>query len=287
MFVPFRYFFFAPKSAEFLAKFMKMTQSIKEYGSFSKGLKEGKWTEFYENDLVERGFYKNGFKEGPWETFYDDEYQWTHREKGGGEYLNGKRNGRWLFWDSDGEILEDGNYQEGKREGFWKLYNILDRKLFYYGEYKNDIKEGEWIEYYEKGKYINGKREGEWIYLSREKVIWWRGNYINNKKNGVWKYYDHLGIFKKEIIYKDDYEVQNFPEENGGEIIGDDLFGYLFSGRYRICSCEKKKHYFTEEGFKRNKDNLCPIDFHPVLNVIFISDPVLGTKEIEYSEIKE
>ena len=46
------------------------------------------------------------------------------------------------------------------------------------GDYKNRLKEGSWVEYYDngqlwrKGDYKNGKREGTWVGYYSEGTIW-------------------------------------------------------------------------------------------------------------------
>lgn len=71
------------------------------------------------------------------------------------------------FEDKDGDFLSSQGYKiKGKMEGEYRSYS--DGKLEYVFNYKNDMKEGLGVEYWENGKiktqgqYIKDKKEGEW-----------------------------------------------------------------------------------------------------------------------------
>ena len=66
-----------------------------------------------------------------------------------GEFVAGKRHGKWIWRYPGGKIREEGVYEHGVEVGTWTQYHENGQKL---GE----------------GQYIDGKREGEWH--------WWREN---------------------------------------------------------------------------------------------------------------
>jgi len=129
----------------------------------------------------------------------------------GGEYSNGKRNGKGKEYNNKGELIFEGEYLNGQRwNGIGKEY--FKNELTFEGEYSkgeklgktsnilNDVKtrNGYLIEYYSNG---NLKFEGE---------------YINGKRNGKGKEYNDKGklIFEGEYLY--DYKLKGklFIKEN-------------------------------------------------------------------------
>ena len=64
------------------------------------------------------GTLRNGKKEGPWVYFYDNG-QLMNKEN----YKDGKRDGPWVrYWDN-GQLWNKGNYKDGKVEGPWVYYS--------------------------------------------------------------------------------------------------------------------------------------------------------------------
>ena len=62
-----------------------------------------------------------------------------------GEYLNGKRNGKWKEYDYDGKLKFEGEYLNGKRHGKGKEYYY--NRLIFEGEYLNGKRHGKGKEY--------------------------------------------------------------------------------------------------------------------------------------------
>ncbi len=85
----------------------------------------------------------NGLKQGFWRIRYDTD------EGGGkceGHFVNGKVNGPWRDWRSNGQLWVELNYANGVHHGFWKIWNV-DGSLKFNGHYINGASEGEQIEY--------------------------------------------------------------------------------------------------------------------------------------------
>jgi len=85
------------------------------------------------------GWIKDGRKEGYWTEYFSNGQLW-HK----GDYKNGNREGPWVFYYKTGGLSATGKYENGKREGFWISHNELGGVLMQ-GEYKNDKKEGRWV----------------------------------------------------------------------------------------------------------------------------------------------
>ena len=64
-----------------------------------------------------------------------------------GNYIDGKKDGKWIYWYSDDNIFSDGkikeyyHYKNGFRHGDWKLINI-DENYWEHGEYRNGVQVG-------------------------------------------------------------------------------------------------------------------------------------------------
>ena len=110
-------------------------------------------------------------------TVNDDEIKFE------GIYQNGKSEGHWISWWSNGQKYEERNYVNGKKEGLWINW------------YDNGQK-------YEEGNYLNGDRKGLWI-------RWWSNgqkssevNYRNGKEEGLWLYWHPNGQIELEKNYR-------------------------------------------------------------------------------------
>ena len=80
-----------------------------------------------------------------------------------------------------------GNVQNGKKEGEWFFFTT-NGKLWEKGIYKNGVLEGEWVSYhdnggvYKRGTYRNGEKVGEWILYGKDGQIWMIQPYKNGEE---------------------------------------------------------------------------------------------------------
>ena len=83
-------------------------------------------------DLVERdGLYYKKFTEVP----FTGEIEGVDQ----GKIKNGKKEGPWVIYYSDGQLFSKGEYKNGLREGPWVYYSRNGILLtFLSGVYKND-----------------------------------------------------------------------------------------------------------------------------------------------------
>ena len=83
------------------------------------------------------------------------------------DVVNGKKNGDFIVYFSNGSIQIAGTMKENKNVGEWKYY-FPNGSLQTSGFYENDIPTGKWTWFNPRGKiieegiYVEGKREGEW-----------------------------------------------------------------------------------------------------------------------------
>ena len=72
------------------------------------------------------------------------------------------------------------------------------------GGYKNRLKEGSWVEYYDngqlwrKGDYKNGKREGYWVTYWSNGQLYYQGDFKNDKREGSW-----IGYYSDGTIWQE------------------------------------------------------------------------------------
>lgn len=171
----------------------------------------------------------DGLRHGVWQKTYDGSKQLRYS----GRFEHGKEVGIFNFYDKDGghptavkrytsgsDLLDVSFYtKEGKkvsegtmkgrlREGDWTYYHQDGTSILSTERYKNDLKEGKKIEYYNNGikaleeSYIAGKREGVALYYTEDQVLLKELTYQNDLLNGLAKLYDPLGVLIKEGTYK-------------------------------------------------------------------------------------
>ncbi len=129
-------------------------------GSYSIDRKVGNWTGFYENGLKKfSGNYDNGVETGLWTTFHDV----TETVSSEGLFVEGKRDGAWVWKYPNGQIREEGVFKDGKETGTWSSY------------YENGQKEG-------TGEYVNGLREGLWTWWRQDGKVWRTVNFAKGKE---------------------------------------------------------------------------------------------------------
>jgi antitoxin component YwqK of YwqJK toxin-antitoxin module len=89
------------------------------------------------------------------------------------DVVNGRKNGDFSIFYSDGNIQIKGKMKDNKNSGEWKYY-YPSGQLESIGNFNNDVVSDEWRWFYdngiikEEGKFINGKREGKWNLYDRQ-----------------------------------------------------------------------------------------------------------------------
>jgi antitoxin component YwqK of YwqJK toxin-antitoxin module len=109
------------------------------------------------------------------------------------EYIEGKKNGKFIEWNSEKVKIMEGEYKNEKRVGEW-LFNYDSGKPKWIGQYKNDVIVEELIQYEESGNILSvenfkdGKLNGPFEYFQNGKLRE-VGHMVDNKKNGEVKAY--------------------------------------------------------------------------------------------------
>jgi len=135
-------------------------------GEYTKGKKNGKGIEYYDNDKLKfEGEYLKGEKNGKGKEYYFHHFHYygnyNSKLKFDGEYLKGKRwNGKGYNINGNIDFIINNGNGEGKE---YNQYGQLE----FLGEYLNGERNGNGKEYDQygqleyEGEYLNGERNGK------------------------------------------------------------------------------------------------------------------------------
>jgi antitoxin component YwqK of YwqJK toxin-antitoxin module len=107
-------------------------KTIISEGQYIEGERHGNWII---NTGIERseGRYRNGERHGKWKNFSVE----TNRLTFEGSYVDGIPNGKHVYYQENGKILEEGNYTMGQLHGTWRKYDE-NGQVFVTIVYRND-----------------------------------------------------------------------------------------------------------------------------------------------------
>jgi len=141
----------------------------------------------------------NGLREGRLTTFFQSGAIETEEN-----YAAGKRDGKCIRYFEDTKIVaEEGNYKEDLKEGLWISY-FEDGNKKYEEQYLNDNKNGKSIAYFETGEisaaeeYLNGQKTGKSIAYFKTGRISSETEYLNDLRHGHWICYHENGNKSQE-----------------------------------------------------------------------------------------
>ena len=83
-----------------------------------------------------------------------------------GRIKDGKKEGEWVEYWGNGQLMSKVSYKNGKEEGEWVGYH-RNGQLSSKGSYKNGLWEGDWVEYYGDGTLY---KRGTGTFKNGEKV---------------------------------------------------------------------------------------------------------------------
>ncbi|CAD8178355.1 unnamed protein product [Paramecium octaurelia] len=221
---------------------------VYEIGEYFNDKKKGIWEFIYNNKKIGSGLYnEKSQKHGKWKELSEEFWDYS-QVIFQGEYLNGRKIGRWdiLQEDGGGSYDEMGNCNKiglwiELSDGFWNKSQVL-----YRGQYKNGKRVGRWDIVYryddKENLYFNkligggfyaessGLKVGQWIELSDgfwfDQQVTLKGEYQNGKKVGRWNInYNNRSSNKnnqmQQIKLQQYYSGGGFYDEKGdGSKIG-------------------------------------------------------------------
>jgi antitoxin component YwqK of YwqJK toxin-antitoxin module len=228
----------------------------------------------------------NGLKQGKWEDYevaYDYVYVTLNRKPtqvyghyllfGEGEYINGKREGRWTLYVIEDKTFkklrqQEVSYTKGVKDGLF-TYVFPNGKTGVTGKYVANKTEGEVKSYYEDGKlygtryYEGGLRTGRHTYLHPNGQLKLEHHFTNDTLNGDYRTYYPDGKVQERFTYlmgKED-GIYSYYYGNGQLWIEKEYNNGLLmnvTGSYDTMGNPRDKgtikdgngtvNYFTEEG---------------------------------------
>jgi uncharacterized protein len=169
----------------------------------ANGNRTGKWKLYdeYLKYYFGEGNYKNGLKEGKWIYYYPDGT--TELE---GFYSEGKPDKDWLWQYPGGAKKREETFLYGKLEGPYVEYDSIGNVILK-GEYFDDARIGLWLyqvgDITEQGEYDLGERNGIWKhYYSENGKVRFTGNYRNGDEDGTHKWFYPSGKLELSGDYR-------------------------------------------------------------------------------------
>lgn len=131
------------------AKFYHRSGKISALGKYYDNEKDSIWLYYSENgDLYLQESYKRGVKDG---LFI--QYTSEHKKIEEINWKDGEKHGKWRkYYATGGELMFEVNYEHGKLNGEGLVYHS-NGKLNKKGKYVNDLMEGSWLIFDERGNY--------------------------------------------------------------------------------------------------------------------------------------
>lgn len=205
------------------------------------GLKQGKWLKFdkakkkklYEGYFINnrpvgefKRFHPNGkysaimFYEKKSEKIRAKFYYDTEVLSAEGIYLKENvKDSTWNFYGVDKALIVKETYINGKKNGIsYKYFRTKDKSGAPIKseeiEYKNDLRDGIWKQYFDSGKlkletaYVKDTVDGYYTFYLDNGNFYCMGLYKKGLKEGVWTYKDDTGK-KIEIKYKKGVPINN------------------------------------------------------------------------------
>lgn len=186
---------------------------LKTEAYFFKGTPDGIRREYSpEGNVIQGYMFKSGIllgegiidedgkKQGDWKEYYE-----TGELRASGKYLNSRPTGKWKYYFEDGKIEITGTYtRKGEKDGEWIWY-YPDKNILSIENYVAGLPEGESFtlsmegDTLEHGMYADGLEEGKWIYVNDSVLV--EGFYVGGQKEGVWKTYHPNGKLKRSETY--------------------------------------------------------------------------------------
>jgi antitoxin component YwqK of YwqJK toxin-antitoxin module len=120
-------------------------------------------------DLVEReGIHYKKFTEVPFTGKVTGKTQ--------GSFKNGKKDGPWVQYHDNGQLMDKGTFKNGRWYGPWVSY-WKNGQLLLKSIYENGFSNGPYVSYHatgqlnSKGTYKNGKQDGPWVYYKKDGTV--------------------------------------------------------------------------------------------------------------------
>lgn len=145
---------------------------------------------------------KRGKRNGEFNRYYENGYLDTHCT-----YVDDSIEGVETMYTANGVKSQEFTYVHGRKNGPHKAYHLTG-ELKIEGGFKNDLFDGEWKYYDERGVLVGEgllkDGAGEVTFYNERGIPARTTHYQNNKKEGKELYYTLTGEVYKEIVFKQD-----------------------------------------------------------------------------------
>jgi antitoxin component YwqK of YwqJK toxin-antitoxin module len=166
---------------------------------------------------------------------------------------NGKRQGAWKEYYSNGALMSEGIYKNSIRVGNWKYYHE-NGNLEQEGKYTSrEIPDGDWKYYHENGQlyriesYMDGELDGEYIEYNDSGKVLVKGQYTEGFETGPWEYYIGDVIQKGAFLDGAENDWWVYTSVPDGKII--------FKGKYFDGKPDGKHTWYYPNGKKKLEGN--------------------------------
>lgn len=165
------------------------------------GKEQGIWIDYYPDGSIRaKGEFKDGNKLGKWVYYFQD----GSIEQEGFYNKNGQFTGEWRWYYQNGKLQRREEFRRGKEDGELEEYDE-NGKLITKGDYIDGLKEGDWYyalnDHREEGKYRYGERNGKWVFYYYDDKIAFEGSFVDGIPEGKHLYYYPNGVLEKEEKY--------------------------------------------------------------------------------------
>ena len=189
---------------------------IKKAGIYD--LDNGKKTEYYDDDVIKAEYTLLNGKINGLLKFYDENGNLQKTTN----YVNGIATGKVIEYKENGEKNAEYSMSNDMKNGLLTFYE--NDKISFTTNYKNDIKSGQFTNYFYDDK--NGKL-----------VLKEYGNYLNDEKNGTWRTFYIDGKNEKQLAFKNylkDLKEGVFQEVKGDSLIVGNYKEDVLHGNYKV-----------------------------------------------------
>lgn len=192
---------------------------LKKIGNYLNGKENGQFKEYDEDgNLIVEYSMTNGELNGTIKEYYPN-----GKLKTSGNYLKGQEHGNFIEYDEYGVKQAEYVMANGMKNGVLKIYK--DGKIDVSTTYKDDIKNGQHIEYYYNDE--TGKLQLKLI-----------GEYLNDEKNGTWKLFFIEDDNTERLLTFENYSsgIKNgsFQEAKGDSLIIGHYRNGKLNGEYKV-----------------------------------------------------
>jgi hypothetical protein len=152
-----------------------------------------------------------------------------------GRMLDGKRDGRWLFWYKAGQKQLEGEYIKGKKTGIWIKWDERGAKITE-GEFLHGKMHGRWTDWYVNGQraqeshWLHGKRDGTWTSWSMNGAVEKVQDY-DHRREANQGYSIHTDLEAKEIVR----QIQRGNLQRNWEMLVGRSIGAIVKPWYIAC----------------------------------------------------